>query len=29
MAAKARMRLSYGSQEVWMANSERVTVTVY
>ena len=29
MAAKARMRLSYGSQEVWMANPERVTVTVY
>ena len=29
MAAKARMWLSYGSQEVWVADPERVTVTVF
>lgn len=29
MAAKARMWLSYGSQEVWVADPERVTITVY
>ena len=29
MAAKAYMWLSYGSQEVWVADPERVTVTVY
>ena len=29
MAAKARMWLSYGSQEVWVADPERVTVTIY
>ena len=29
MAAKARMWLSYGSREVWVADPERVAITVY
>ena len=29
MAAKARMWLSYGSQQVWVEDPERVTVTVF
>jgi Uma2 family endonuclease len=29
MAAKAMMWLSYGSQQVWVADPERTTVTVY
>ena len=29
MAAKAAMWLSYGSKEVWVANPETTTVTIY
>ena len=29
LAAKAGMWLSYGSREVWIADPERVTITVY
>ncbi len=29
MAAKAGMWLSYGSREVWVADPERITITVY